>query len=501
MMRRALLVILVVVALVGLLALLPDGAPRPPFPRTLPDPVVLADSAGASTWYCTAASAGTPTSATHQVTISNPTGHALTAALSGYGSAEGGVPTTATVEVPARAAVVVDRAGFGGDASGSVLVEVTGGGVAVSHRLIDGPTSDEAPCVTSPSSTWYFPSLNTQIGNSARLWIFNPFAADAAVDITVASTDGVRIPRALSALVIPARTARFVDLGETEQRRDQFAISVKARAGQFTAELVEQTAGAPTGTGLRLDPGMPRSARRILFADSFGAENVHERVIVFNPHGASATATVSVRPDGADVATYPEPFRLEVPARRFVTVDLDAETRLPPSTSRTVTVETGSPAGLVASRVVWVSGSPNGLGVESGTANSVGATAAAMSWVVPRLDAAGPGRSFVRIANLSAKSIAVVRLRVMAAGVVADAVPGGKVEVPAGGSATLDVGAVVAADVPGVLVATSASPIVVERRALASTTTDFWMLTAIPVGPTVSALRGLPALPPKVTSK
>lgn len=500
-MRRALTVFLVVGALAGLFALLPDGSPQPLSPPPRPDPVVLADSAGASTWYCTAASGGTPTLAAHQVTISNPTGRALTAAVSGYVSEKGGVPTTATVKVPARSAVVVDRADFGGDAAGSALVEVSGGGVAVSHRLVDGSTSDEAPCVTSPSSTWYFSSLNTQIGNSARLWIFNPFAADAAVDVTVASTDGVRIPRALSALVIPARTARFVDLGETEQRRDQFAISVTARGGQFTAEVVQQTTGAPTGTGLRLDPGMSRPARRILFADSFGAENVRERVIVFNPHGVSASATVSVRPDGADATTSPEPFRLEVPARRFISLDLDAETRLPPATSRTVTVVTDSPDGLVASRVVWVAGTPNGLDVESGTATSSGATMAATAWVVPRVDANGPGRSLVRITNLSTKSIAVVRLSVAAAGALADAVPGGKVEVPAGGSMTLDVGGVVAGDVPGVLVATSGSPIVVQRRALSSTATDFWMLTAIPVGPTVSALGGLPSLRAKAESK
>ena len=491
MIRRIAVVVVAVVGTIGLTMLLPAEGPAPATPTLLPDPVVLGASAEASTWYCTASSDASATPTTHVVTIGNPTGRALSAAVSGYGSTAGAAPTTTTVQLPARTSVNVDRAGLGGDATGAVMVEASGGGIVVSHRLVNGRTSDEVPCATAPSGAWYFSAVNTQLGNSARLWLFNPFAADAAVDITVAYADGVRIPRAFSGLVIPARTARLVDLGATVQRRDQFAIAVNARAGQFTAELVQHVEGA----GLRVDPGMSRTSRRIMFADSFGAANVTERLVVFNPGRVAATATVSVRPDGADSAAYPEPFTLDVPARRYVELNLETETRLSPTGSRTLVVDTDLPGGLVATRVVAATKAPNGLGVEAGLANSAAGTVAAGTWVVPRIDPAAPGRSFVRIVNTSTDSIAVVRLIVAAAGKDLDAVPGGKVEVPAAGAITIDVGAAVPADTQGVLTVASSAPIVVERRAAASNSGDFWTLSAVPVASTVAPLGELPGIP------
>lgn len=494
MIRRLIGILALVACIVGLLALLPDRAASFAAPSRLPDPTSLAVGAAGSTWYCPSAGPAWTEVGTHEISISNPTSQARSASVTGYGTAAGAVAVTTKVDVPAHSVVAVDRATFGGEAAGSVLVEVNGGGVVVSQRLTSQGLGDEAPCDTAPSSHWYFGSADTQLGNSARLWLFNPFAADASVNVTVASDNGVRSPRKYSGLVIAARSSRFVDLNEEQQRYDQFAVTIDSRDGQFIAGLVELTGGDKATSGLRIDPGMSATSKRILFPDSVGAEGLSDRLVVYNPSANPVDGLVTVRPDGADPAAYPEPFILQVPARRYVIVDLNSETRLPPTGQRTITVETDDPAGLVATQVLSTASASSESLVSNGTATATGLTVAAGEWLVPRVDQAGAGRSIIRIVNPSSDTIAVVRVRAAAGGKVTDAIAGGKVEVPPGRAVTVDVGVGVVDQVPAVITVSSDTAVVVDRRA-AGSSKDFWMSAAVPVAGSIAPLTALPNAP------
>ncbi len=496
-MTRRLAALVVVAALVLLVAaLLPDDVERSEFPDPLELPVAVASTdAASSTWFCAAGGATTPGAVTHTVSLSNAGEQAVTARL--QTPQEEGDPLVAEVEVPARSVVPVGADAFGGAQPRSVTV-TAGGPISVTHRLVSEGVAEEAVCANRGASQWYFPAAYSQNGGkvtagSALLWVYNPFPADASIDVTIVTEAGVRQPGDLTGFVVSSGQARAIELADVAQRRDQFAVAVETRAGRVVAELVQATDGTTATRGVRIQTGVSEPAMRWVFPDSEGVAGVGERLVLYNPSAEPITALVAVRPDGADTETMPDPFVLDVPGRRYVMLDLAAETRLPPTGMRTITVETDAETGLVAQRLLSVSGG-DGWPLSSGAANSTGLRIEATRWIVPRIDRADAGRSILRIVNPSADSIAVVSITAIGNGEEVAPEGIGRVEVPPGATATVDVGAAAAPDVPTLLRLESELPVVVERRAFASTNTDLWVVPAIAERDTVRAVEALPQL-------
>src|SRR5690606_15129253 len=175
-----------------------------------------------------------------------------------------------------------------------------------------------------------------------------------------------------------------IELSEHAQRRDQFAVSIETRSGRVVAELAQATDGGTAPRGLRMQTGIPEPAMRWLFADSEGGAGIGERLVVQNPSADPLTVQVMVRPEGAAPEAYPDPFVLDLPGRRYAVIDLTAEARLPANGARTITVETDSPAGVVAARIVNVSGS-GAWPIATGAANSTGSRVEATRWWIPRV--------------------------------------------------------------------------------------------------------------------
>jgi hypothetical protein len=433
---------------------------------------------------------------THVVTVSNPGDRPVRAHL--VSPREGADPLVADVAVPARTAVPVGADAFGGTQPGSISVSADGPVVA-SHRLTGEGVAEEAVCADRGGRTWYFPAADsfnggTTAAGSALLWVYNPFPADASIDVTIVTEAGVRQPANLTGFVIGARSSRSIELADVAQRREQFAAVVETRAGRVVAELVQASDGTSSAPrGLRIQTGVSEPSMRWLFPDSEGVAGVEEQLVVQNPAAEPVTVQVAVQPDGADPAAYPEPFVLDVPARRYVVVELTKETRLPPAGARTITVETDARTGVVAERLVGVR-SKGGWPLTSGTAGSTGARVESTRWTVPRLDRAEAGRSILRLVNTSPDSIALVDISAIAAGKAAAAPGGDRVEVPAGGALTVDVGAAAAPDVPTMLRLESSTPIVVERRAFASGNSDLWVVPAVADRERVQPVGALPSV-------
>ncbi len=502
MMRRVLVLIGVVVAVALSVWLLPTEAAITATVDLERAVTSLAGTTGAadSVWMCAAAQSSATTPGRHVITISNPSSASVSAKVTSYlpPAADGRRPDPVSIEVAVAALSVVALGAeqFAGGEPGSVTVEAPTQ-VVVSHRIFADSLADEAPCASSGSNRWFFPSANSQLGGSARLWIFNPFSSDASIKFT-ATTDGAVLDlKSLGGVVIPARSTRVVELGDAVQRRDQFAVALESRGASVVAELVETTDGTklPDGAvqskGIRIQPGIGSTASRILFADGEGVDGVGERIWVFNPNPDPITVTVSVRPDDASPDVYPEPFQVELDGLRYQLIDLAAESRLPPTGRRTITVETDAPGGVVATRVLTVLGQ-SGWPLTSGTASSIGAHVAATQWMLARVDGADAGRSILRIVNTSPDSIAVVTLTVITNGAENPAGSVARVEVPPGRAQTVDIGSVVVGDAPAMMRIVASSPVVVDRRAFGASNGDLWTTTAIAVRGSLSRLDPLP---------
>lgn len=487
MIRRVGLVVVLGLVVLGLFRL--DDPHATPSPE--PSPVVgdiVDDDAGTTTWYC-AAAPEVAEGAEHQIVITALTDD-VTARITGYGPDTGSAVAVST-PVAARSVHVVSLAEVG-PGLGGATVEIEGGPATVAHRLIGSGVEDQSECTDEASDRWYFASANTELGagevdSTPRLWLLNPFPTDASVDVRVTFDNSVRIPSKLRGIIVPAGSSRMVDLNEPVPRRAQFAFSVEARGGRVVAELAQTV----PGRGLRVQPGVPSAATSWILADSFGGANVTDQVHVYNPSSSPVVAMVSVIPNQVDPASFPEPFVLEIPARRFGTVDLGVEARVPPDSLRWIRVDTVDGPGVVVTQVETITGA-GGDGttgtrpaVAGGLGSSAGASAQATRWYVPFLTPATDSQPTVVVANPSTDAISVVTLTSLVGGtetVIAD-----KIEIAPQQSLPIDVSAATSAGSIGVVVSSS-TPVVVSGRTTSTARAEISFVPAIPDAAKVSAL-------------
>jgi len=426
----------------------------------------------------------------HSLFLMNPAGEDTTAKITAY-NAEGVVGET-TVEVPAPGPTTVGLNAAFGAAGLSVVVESSAGQLVVEHRLADETSADQVACSTSSSDRWFFPAQTTLRNTSAQLHLFNPFPEDASVDISAAVDDGVREPPEWQGLVVPARTSRVIDLGVGAQRRDQFAVSVELRNGQLVAEtaqtLVTPAEGdAPATRGLRLQLGVPEADSDWTFANGFTGPGVSERLVVFNPGEQPAEVVVQVTPFGA-VELLPEPFELEVPARRYAVLDLSAETRVPPEGLHAIRVESGDRTPVVVGRVVTITGPradpsapeialrpPTSLGTAIGTGTPLGATLWAATGLV-----VGEGQdSTVLVHNPTSTTVTVTATVI---GGAADGTPlADAVEIPPGDSVAVATGGQGLGEQEVTVLVEATAPVVVERTVTFISQNDLSMGLAVPL--------------------
>ncbi len=446
-------------------------------------PVVLEGSA--STWFCAARDVGAE-SFEHVVYLTSPAAELVTVQLQAFGESSRG--KSSTIEIRAGETTAVDVAALGG-AGQSVMVESSGPLVA-EHRLSHAGGADQAPCATLSSDTWYFPAVSTNRDATARLTLFNPFASDAAVDIEVAFDTGVRVPTDLSGIVVPAGSSKVIELGEAVQRREQFSATVLTLTGSVVAELAQSFDDADTAlpvSGLRLEAGSRVSAQRWSIAGGFTDPTVTEQVMVLNPQDEAVDVIVQVVPYGG-LETLPEPFEIEVPARRYGMIDLQKESRVPQVGFHAIEVEADEGHSVVVSRVLDVTGPPESTDtsirsrMSRGTTGSIGAMVASPRWMATGLD--DPADVGLAIHNPGA-GIAVVEVR--AAGSRGEPL---RVEVPPGDSqiVTGDQLSVPDGMWTAEITVAEGPPVVVERLELFPDELDFSMQQAVPVVESASQL-------------
>lgn len=412
---RAILVLLVASAVVALATLF-EGGPPPSSVGLEPLPIPGVEQPGglSSTWFCAAGNAAAEAPLQHDLLVFNPSGENVAVTVSAYN--ESGLIGSQSIAIQTPGPTRVDvNATFGGPGL-SAMVESPSADMVVEHRISGDRLADQVPCATSSSDRWYFPAQttlsNTDMRTTAQIYLFNPFAEDASVDISAALPESINSPQELQGLVVAARSARVIDLSVAASRRDQFSVAVETRRGQIIAESAQfQTSEGneevPASRGVRLTLGVPRASADLVFSQGFSGAGVTERLAVYNPGEVAARVLVQVTPYGAaDLA--PEPFELEVPARLFSELPLSAETRIPGEGLHSIRVQTDLDTPVVAGRVITISDAPSAPATEGvvsrpsisrGLANGTGSPVASLLWVAAGIDVGAEHGTTVAVHN------------------------------------------------------------------------------------------------------
>jgi hypothetical protein len=432
---------------------------RDPAPPTAPSgsvlersaPVAAPVGAPSSTWYCAAGTATGPGGEAEQIlVIANDGEEALEATLTAH--ADDGEQTTETVTLDGRSRTQVRVSELIEAAWASVVVEAPGGGIAVDH-VVTGPTGRSVgPCASSVSPTWYLPAGTTALGVSHRLVLFNPFAADAVLDVAFETETDRRTPEEYQGLVVPAGHVSVLAVSDVVTVRDQVATEVVARSGLVVAEqleIVTDESELPTSTALALGAPGPAPAWHLPAGPALGGD-VTGRVVVFNPGDEAAEVDVQVALE--DPAAHPvvEPFELTVRAGQFAEVDLAADGRVPQGVAWSAVAVTRNDVAVVAGTVVQVAGDAaggddggdgdgggDGQPPDRGRTVSVGSPVVAAEWRVPYGGEADGEPPELALVNPSSTEERRVRLEAVGEGSV-EAVPEpAEVVVPAGGRAAV----------------------------------------------------------------
>ncbi len=242
----------------------------------------------------------------------------------------------------------------------SAVVEVAGGGVAVTRRLVSQWGVDEARCSSTLSAQWEIPMGDTQADARDLVVIQNPLPRYAVVDVSLASDaepGAFNLPE-LQGLVIPGRSTKVIDVANYARRRTVASATVFVRTGRVTVDHLSAYDGSVGRAGFSAELAIPATSD-VWWVPLPGIDDLSHVVIrVLNPSDELAEVEISARSGGVrddtgdvddDAGVNAEPFEdsvsVVVLGNDVTEVRLAAGTTAEPD-SHTLLVNAGEPVAV-----------------------------------------------------------------------------------------------------------------------------------------------------------
>jgi hypothetical protein len=382
--RRSAVAALIALAVVVFVSemLRPADTPDPSGPGREQAMATVSMEDSTSAWFCAGGTSQRGGSADETVVIANvaPRGGARAqvriSVLTGTDpQGEPIAPAVRDLSLAPAAQVSVPVAELVASADPGVIVEGRGAPIVVTHVLRGNGDSAVASCARGGSDRWYFGGGTTVLGANLTLWLFNPFAGDAVVDLSFSTDGGNEAPNEFQGLVVPGRTRLAVPIESAVRRRTAVATQVTARRGRVIAEQSQALDGRDGRKGLTLVVGQPAPSTGARYDAGIARPDRATTLSVANP----GDVAVEVRIDTAlaGVVTV-EPQVVEVPPRGVAVVDVGA--RVPVDTAYAVTTTVLS--GPRSSRLGVVGYLETAFKGTAALAADAGATVASDRWFV-----------------------------------------------------------------------------------------------------------------------
>lgn len=375
-------------------------------------PTASPNDALSSTWYCAAGSAtGVATGesagfAEQSVTISNASPVDATGAVTAY--TEKGDTALKTVKVEAHSQTTVRVSDIVKAPWASALVEISGGGITVTHELRGAAGRSISACASAPSGQWYFPSGTTRAGTRNLMALFNPFPGEATVDISFDTEDGARTPQQLQGMVVPGGRVVVVDVGAIVTLRERVSTTVSVRIGRVIAEQIQTSDGrANSEQGLTAVLGATAVAPIWTFPVATAASTTAREIVsLLNTGDSDTTVQVEVQLDDPATNGSVEPFVVQVASRRSAQIDLGSDPRIPKTVGRWLIVRSTDNAAIVAERSVGATRGAAG----GGLSYTMGVPIVATRWLGTVATATEVSSTLVSVVNPSATETATVTI-------------------------------------------------------------------------------------------
>jgi hypothetical protein len=177
-------------------------------------------------------------------------------------------------------------AGVRGDYFG-VGAQVSGGGV-VGVEVTKDHTS-EAPCISTGITNWFAAGLDTTVGSSVILSVYNPTATPAVFNVSTFSQTGYVAPQKFQGYAVAAHSQAEIDLGVAIVDLSDVGVHVRVLRG--TLDIVGLQQSGPT---VSYNTGVEAPSRSLIFPLVTTANNATAQIRFANPGPTSATVTLKV---------------------------------------------------------------------------------------------------------------------------------------------------------------------------------------------------------------
>lgn len=383
-------------------------------------PTASTDDALSSTWYCAAGTAtGVSTGDTagfaeQTVVIANASENDAVGSVTVY--AESGDTALKSVEVSAHGQTSLRVSDIIKAPWASALVEVSGGGITVTHELRGPAGRSISACASSPSSQWFFPSGTTRAGTRNVLALFNPFPGEATLDIAFDTEEGARTPQQLQGMVVPGGRVVTVDVGAIVTLRERVATTINVRIGRVIAEQIQTSDGRSNSEqGLTSVLGATTVAPIWTFPVATAASTTAREIVsVLNTGDFDTEVQVEILLDDPVTNGSVEPFVLEVASNRSAQIDLGSDPRIPKTVGRWMIVRSMNDAPIVTERSIGTTRTASA----GGLAFTMGVPVLATSWLGTVATTTDVSATLIAVANPSATTTATVTISIHSKGSV-----------------------------------------------------------------------------------
>jgi Family of unknown function (DUF5719) len=284
----------------------------------------LVDKAAAGTWFCSGVPAGAP--GVGMFSIFNPTESPIGAVIDV--APLKGAAVRKAVSIPARGRVDVSSADAGVAEFAAATVEINGIGGVVEQLSISAEGTTTSACASAASSSWFLAEGSTALGDSLTLTLYNPYAADAIVDLSFADEEGPRKSKKFEGRVVPARSVVVFPVGDVIQRKRIVSVAADVRSGLVVLGRHQLYGGQDSKRrGVANGVAMPSASTSWRFGNNQkgGDPPATERLVIFNPNDVEMVVNATVLPADAPV---------DAPV--VVPVTIPAETAVDPATGAVV---------------------------------------------------------------------------------------------------------------------------------------------------------------------
>ena len=334
-------------------------------------------SSDSSTWYCSLPSISAFPGQAVMLHLTNTVDRSLRAKVT---ISQGASTKSVAVRVAAKSDLSMPVA-LSPTAASGISVAFAGGG-SLAGLTISGPNGySQEYCQPSPGPSWIVQGLSTAGKSIGAVSIYNPFATDSIVDMSLLTSGGLQSPGPLQAVVLAPGASININLLDWEQGQRPIAISINTRLGRVVVGGIELRSDA-SASGIAFAPAtaetfntynfplLNQTSNQSVSLDLYNFSDSRQSVkVAIQALNQSGTTTSTLASSTAASATKTS-FNETVPAQTALSIPLKAIASVPVGTLFSLTVDVNGDVSAMVTLAGSSQGPAAGLFLESGANQS-----------------------------------------------------------------------------------------------------------------------------------